>query len=311
MPGPYVIEPPKKRVLLDAQGQGTAEFQVKNSSPAQKAIVVKPVASDPSQQDWLTLDGDAERQLKAGGAETFRVKFKAPKGTAPGDYTFSLLVASLHNEEEYETGPLVVYEVPVPKPKRKIPVWAIAAALGAVVLVAGLAYWLTRGGTTPSVMGEKVDRAEQLLQEEGLKVGPRQNQLTDPAKAGTIVRQRPTAGEPVPKNGLVELWIGVASVAVPDVRRKDIVEAVLDLQKQNLRLGKVSVERTTVLATGQILNQFPLPPTTVEMDSAVDVVVVEQPGQTLPTAVTAHPNFSVLSTPMRMQILRSTPAPTK
>jgi beta-lactam-binding protein with PASTA domain len=59
--------------------------------------------------------------------------------------------------------------------------------------------------TVPGVLGVRVERATEQLQEAGLIVG---SVTTVPGKAGVVVRTEPTQGEAVASGTAVDLFVG-------------------------------------------------------------------------------------------------------
>ena len=172
----FHITSANNRFEMNPDGQGSVSFTVSNASgrPLRARAVIVPLGG--TEAGWLTVEGDAERQLSTNGTEIFVVRAAVAQGTAAGDYTFRLDVVSEENpDEDFVEGPPVAMQVQSSEvPKRKFPLWILFVVLGVLVVggLAGLVIWLaTRGEpTVPEVVGSTLSEARDLIEGVGMKI---------------------------------------------------------------------------------------------------------------------------------------------
>lgn len=149
----FEISVPAERVRLGPDGRGEMVFSVANRSTAVQRVNAGFAPSGATRGEWLSLRGEAQRELSAGATDQFLVQAQFPPGTAAGAYPFRLRVASANDRtsEEYDESPLVHFEMPAVAAAKKKPWWlaAAAAAVLAVVVVAGLLATRERDVPTP------------------------------------------------------------------------------------------------------------------------------------------------------------------
>ena len=155
----FVITTTATEVLrADSKSHAEAGFTVTNTtSRAVRGLArVRPLGD--TKQQWLNLQGEAERDFAPGATQQFTVSFDGPRlepapataaGTsapppgalpAPGarKYPFRLDVESaLNPDEDFTEGPTVTVEMvpPTVAPKAKFPKWIIFVILGVVLLI--------------------------------------------------------------------------------------------------------------------------------------------------------------------------------
>jgi hypothetical protein len=158
----FAITTATDEIKADANGRAVAIFTVTNTSSGPVRSVAKTKAIGNTQQGWLDVQGEIERDFSAGGTQQFTVNFnKPPTPPAPNSpppaaekFPFRLDVASSVNpDEEFTEGPQVNVEVtPAAAPSKKaFPWWIILVVLGALLLVGGLIWFLV----APKSGGEK------------------------------------------------------------------------------------------------------------------------------------------------------------
>jgi hypothetical protein len=115
---PFVITSPTNTILLGTDRTGQAAFAVSNQTGRALRARLTITALDPTQSDWLTLTGSAERDFPIGGMEQATVSVTVPPIAAGGLYPLRLDIASVMNpDEDWAQGPVVAFQVPdVPPP---------------------------------------------------------------------------------------------------------------------------------------------------------------------------------------------------
>src|ERR1044072_1055837 len=148
-------------VKADAEGKATAICTVTNALDKPVRGIAKAKALGNTQQDWLSVKGEVERDFGAHATEQFTVEFSKPAGSAtpgtsaapPEKFSFRLDVFSAANpDEEFTEGQTVNVEVKQPEalPVKKPFPWWILIVAGAVLIliVVLLLIFFGRGGGT-------------------------------------------------------------------------------------------------------------------------------------------------------------------
>jgi hypothetical protein len=153
----FDVTTPVTSIALDASRTGEVAFTVSNATQAPIRAESNAVGGAGTQDAWFrVLDG--ERPYPVGGAEQVRVSVAVPATAAPGSYSFVLRTMLVRGvpEEDFDDSPEVRFEVapgPVaPAPPKRFPWWIVlvVAAILAVIVLAGIAFVLSRPGPSPS-----------------------------------------------------------------------------------------------------------------------------------------------------------------
>ncbi len=145
----FAITTATEDIKASTDGKATAVFTVTNTSNKPMRGIAKARPLGNTQQDWLSLDGETERDFSANGTQQFTVNFRKPVTQAaagtpatPEKFPFRLDVASaLNPDEQFTEGPTINVEVtptiikPPPPPFKW---WLIPIIVGAVALIAGV-----------------------------------------------------------------------------------------------------------------------------------------------------------------------------
>ncbi|HEV7642581.1 MAG TPA: hypothetical protein VGO50_01445 [Pyrinomonadaceae bacterium] len=150
----FAITTPADDVKADAEGKASAVFTVTNTTGKPIRGIAKARALESTQQGWLDVEGETERDFGAHGTEQFKVIFNRPASPAPSGsaaapvekFPFRLDIASAANpDEDFSEGPSVHVEVQAgapPPPPRVFPWWIILVIGGVVLLGGGVALFL-------------------------------------------------------------------------------------------------------------------------------------------------------------------------
>ncbi len=146
----------KDPVRADAKGHAEVVFIVTNTTDRPARALAKAIPLGDTKQEWLSINGEDERDFAPRSDQEFTVSFDAPSepaGATPAGstpptagapatpvarkYPFRFDVASpLNPQEDFTRGPVVTVEVmpaPVVKPKSKL--WILFVVLGVVLLI--------------------------------------------------------------------------------------------------------------------------------------------------------------------------------
>lgn len=135
----FAITTSTPSIRLNAAGQGELTFTVSNAlgRPVRGRAVVELEGATP--REWLTLEGEPERDFPPDGTHQYTVKVNVPSGTPQGQHAFHLSVVNVANpDEEFTVGPSASFQVPLPQapaPKKKLPLPWIALAAGLLLII--------------------------------------------------------------------------------------------------------------------------------------------------------------------------------
>jgi eukaryotic-like serine/threonine-protein kinase len=132
--------------------------------------------------------------------------------------------------------------------------------------------------TVPSVTDLPKKQAEQLIKQQGMKVGRTQSESSDTVPDGSATRTDPGAGVSVPAGSAVTLFIstGKPLVTVPDVRGESQSTAQATLQSAGFSVSS-STQVSTSVSPGDVISQDPAGASQVAPGSTVNIVVAQAP----------------------------------
>jgi beta-lactam-binding protein with PASTA domain len=231
----FAITATRDTVTLDGQGHAEASFTASNTSPKSIAGRAKLVPLGSTQESWLSLEGEQERNFAKEEAHQFTVKLAIPPGTPPGKYSFRLDIISVENpDDEFTEGPAVSFEVKkvAPTPAAPSPLkfpWWIVAVVAVLVIGAGVITWLLlpQKVKVPQMVGMPSDEAIKSLEAAKLKLAATNTKATGTQKVGIVVEQSPNANQAVPVGSGVTLVVEgpPTTVVVPNVVGQPISKA--------------------------------------------------------------------------------------
>ena len=127
--------------------------------------------------------------------------------------------------------------------------------------------------TVPQVVGSQMTDAVRALAAERLKQGNVTEEITGERPQGEVLRQRPEAGERVPVDSAVDLWVEGASVRVPSVVNSNIETGGRLLTDSGLATGTVTDRLVEGVTDGTILEQSIAANEPVAPGTRIDLVV--------------------------------------
>jgi serine/threonine-protein kinase len=130
----------------------------------------------------------------------------------------------------------------------------------------------------PSVLGDTVKQARQLLSQAGLKVGAIRHQNSTTSPAGQVTDTSPTAGQSVPVGSKITLVVssGPAKVTVPDVTGESEAQAKSDLHAAGFQVATTS-QPSSSAQPGSVLSQSPSGNSQAVQGSTVTIIVAKAP----------------------------------
>ena len=127
----------------------------------------------------------------------------------------------------------------------------------------------------PNVVGDSQSAATAAITSAGLSVGPTTTQASTTVAAGLVISQDPAAGSTVPSGTAVSLTLssGAPQVATPNVVGDTQSAATTALTGAGLKVGSVTTQSSTTVATGKVISESPGAGTSIAVGSAVGLVV--------------------------------------
>ncbi len=136
MANPFAITAASNTILLDSQRQGQTTFTVTNLLGRPLRGRARLVTQQPDAAPWLSIVGEAERDLPIAGTQQYAVQVTVPASGPAGGYSFRLDMIGVENPDELFTeGPTVSFSVPEPEVKKPWPAWLPYALIGGVVVL--------------------------------------------------------------------------------------------------------------------------------------------------------------------------------
>jgi hypothetical protein len=152
--------------VVQCADDGTAEhvFNVKNATDSTLQVGMQLSTSEPTETEWLSIEGPAERELEVETMTQVAVKIQAPPECAPGKYSFRLRVFDPQSPgERFTDGETVYFEVSktvaeptAPPPQKKIRWWIPASIAVGVILVAGIIFLILNSGSEVSTFDKSL-----------------------------------------------------------------------------------------------------------------------------------------------------------
>lgn len=161
---------------------------------------------------------------------------------------------------------------------RKALLWVAALAVIGLLGFVGFQLFSSSGPdqvSVPDVLGQSPDQARQTITQAGLLFS-QQDQPSDVAQVGKVVRTDPGGGNQVPENSRVTVYVGSgpAQVTVPSVEGLSPDEAEAKLRAAGLQVGgRTERDTSDSSQVGKVITSDPGPGQQVSGNTAVSLVV--------------------------------------
>ncbi|MGZ8437292.1 MAG: protein kinase domain-containing protein [Candidatus Limnocylindrales bacterium] len=196
------------------------------------------------------------------------------------------------------------------------------AAIVMLAAIAFLAYQLVAGGgpgpssgpgqvIVPSFVGQTFETAKQNA--DGLEINLVQGG-SEPSDqpVGTILAQDLAVGTPIPRGGTVKVTVAASAalVPVPDLKNKNLSDAIQALIDATLRSGVVSQAPDPVVPAGLVVSQSPSAGIGVATGTPIDFVISTGPEASPSESASPSPSPSPTPPPTPEPTPPPTPEPT-
>jgi hypothetical protein len=295
----FAITTPAPTVKAGSDGKASVVFTATNNTGRLIRGVGKTEAAGNTEQAWLKIEGENERDFSPGGTQQFTVNFSKPGASAnpsapqPAQkFPFSFSLYDVANpDENFTEGPTVTIETEEVKAKEpgKFPWWIIPVAAIALVVIGGAIWYLaSRGGDkveVPDVEKRLIDDAESRLK--GFNVV--KVYVSEPSLLpNQVVSQDPKPGTKIPAGGTVTLRVAEQPVTVPNFVGLTFGQALDALKKANLELGNITGDREGILNGMLVKVKAQAPPTGEPASKGAKVDLVFPCGFNEPCPVTVY-----------------------
>ena len=163
----------------------------------------------------------------------------------------------------------VLQQAPVPN--------SLAKRGGSVDVILSLGPELVQ---VPDVRGTALQAAQVTLAAAGLLLGNTPTVFGGGQAPGTVVEQKPAAGDNVARGAAVDLYLCLENArgtfVMPDLVYRDHEEVRRFFERQGFRLGSIKPEAYEGIAPGVVLRQFPLPGHPLRRQDIISLVIAAE-----------------------------------
>jgi hypothetical protein len=292
MANTFAITTTTENFIADVNGTAKASiiFTVTNTTDGPVRGIARIQALEKTQDAWLSLDGEPEKEFPVGSTQQFVVKFEKPleqlaegKVEPEEKYPYRLSVASaVRPDEDFDEGPKVTIIKPERKgvaKKRGIP-WWVFLIIGIVVLIAivvGLIFGLRNCGgkgskPVPDVSTKPttVEVARKTLEDEGFLVEVKP--VSAPNRhVDFVLDQTPKGGEEAKVGSTVNIT-EPDKTKVPVLKGKCLTDVMTAFFNENLKIGEsVGDDADIIACTSVVASTRPAEETPIAKGSTVNV----------------------------------------
>ena len=236
----------------DVEGTGRHRVETTDAPADPSGAPVGPSGDEPSAAAQPVVDS-AEADTAEDPDATTKLDIQAHLADADGGMSRTV---ALRIGEGMEAG-----AEPARRPRRRLV--GVALVVAAVLGLSGIAWWYMAEGpgawtSVPTgVVGAELGAAEQVLTQHGLNVGATDDVFDPAIPKGSVVDTDPGQGDPVRKNGTVDLKVSKG----PDLRTvpaglagKPVADVVAALEKAGFDVPDPKGEYDDVVAKGDVLS---------------------------------------------------------
>jgi eukaryotic-like serine/threonine-protein kinase len=157
----------------------------------------------------------------------------------------------------------------------------LALALGAAVIIAVIAWWVTAGQyvTVPPVRAMAAGTARTELQNLGFTVTTGPSQHSNSIPSGEVITTSPAIGASAHRGATVTITVssGPVMISMPQVTGQPQAAAVAAIKKAGLTVGGTTTAASTSIAAGIVISTNPVAGTSWPQNKAVTITVSAGP----------------------------------
>lgn len=129
----------------------------------------------------------------------------------------------------------------------------------------------------PSVIGDELKVAQEKLYKAGLQIKVSVEEFDEKISQGKIIKQDPIAGSKVKEHREIYVVVSkgdkVIAVNIPDLRDKEVEEAISIIQEYGLTLGRITYTYHFSIPKDRVITQTPEPGNITSKDKTVNLLV--------------------------------------
>ena len=292
----FQIVPSSDAVQLDKEGRGDVTITVTNiaKAVAGRAMIVPLGDTDES---WLTIEGEEERELESGIPQDVKVIVELPKDAPEGELKFRVdVISEVNPDDDFSEGSEITI---VPAPPSKLWLWILLAVLFLLIVV--VVAWLVvssgkeeapspeeqqaalaeqeAGGDVaeqeaaaqrymPNLMGLSLEEAQRQVEALGLTLEIEDDLLS--SEGLTVSSQTPRPGQSIGEEGSITLEL---AAEMPDLIGQEGMEATFTLLESGMSLGEIKYRISDRQEAGKVLSQSIVPQVETKAGTPVDLVL--------------------------------------
>ena len=129
----------------------------------------------------------------------------------------------------------------------------------------------------PSVVGDELKVAQKKLYEAGLNINISGDEFNEKITHNKVIKQDPISGKKIKKNREVNVIISkgikVMSLEIPDLKNKELKDAISILEEYKLKLGKITYTYHFTIPKDKVIAQVPEPGKLTSNNNTVNLLV--------------------------------------
>lgn len=151
---------------------------------------------------------------------------------------------------------------PIPEDSNKWWLWLLIAVIivaGALGVAWGTGLFKGAGTPVPNVVGKTLEEATAEIEAAEMKVGRVDERNDDTIPAGSVIEQSPTASDPAPEDGVINLVVSIGPelLEVPDIVEMTEADARQALIDAGFTPDPQPAESDAKIEAGKIISQMP------------------------------------------------------
>jgi len=131
--------------------------------------------------------------------------------------------------------------------------------------------------TVPRVVGDNLSVAQKKLYQANLKISILSEEFNETVPQNHIIKQEPTAGTKVKQHREIKVVVSKGTKSftlyIPDIRNKDLEEAINIIKESGLTVGKIAYVSHFSIPKNRVISQTPEPGMATLNDNTINLLV--------------------------------------